>query len=281
MAEPEPGQFYLFRTQRYGREAITRVYYSTDPMDFGINRDEGHLIASLPVAAPEVFQEDHQWFIGALLPSLKGIQMARLEWARTPLNVPVETVEQSRQRHQQVAERRQGVHVICHRGASEFAHENTLEAYRATFELGGDGNEIDIRSTKDGVLVCFHDDMLDRLLQGQGDVSELTSEELRQLPFREPGTFGEHCRIPTLVEVLELHRKHGGLMHLDIKRPGLDQAIADLLERMDMWDHVAYCNSENSGQHRERSTPEAAPLQRPLVCTKTAVRCFPDVIASA
>ena len=57
VVEPESGQFYLFRTQRYGREAITRVYYSTDPMDFGINRDEGHLVASLPVAAPEVFRK--------------------------------------------------------------------------------------------------------------------------------------------------------------------------------------------------------------------------------
>ena len=85
---------------------------------------------------------------------------ALLSWQTAiaePLNAPAETVERPRQRHQQVAERRQGVHVICHRGASEFAHENTLEAYRATFELGGDGNEIDVRSTKDGVLVCFHD----------------------------------------------------------------------------------------------------------------------------
>jgi hypothetical protein len=43
---------------------------------------------------------------------------------------------------------------------------------------GGDGNEIDVRSTTDGVLVCFHDDTLDRLLQGQGEVSELTWDEL-------------------------------------------------------------------------------------------------------
>src|SRR5262245_45058289 len=79
-----------------------------------------------------------------------------------PLNAadPVETPAEAKQRHERVAERRKGTDIICHRGASEFAHENTLEAFRATFELGGDGNEIDIRATKDGVLVCFHDDML-------------------------------------------------------------------------------------------------------------------------
>ena len=75
-------------------------------------------------------------------------------------------------RHERVAARLKGTIVICHRGASEFAHENTLEAYRASFELGADGNEIDIRSTRDGVLVCFHDDMLDQLLDAFGDVGD-------------------------------------------------------------------------------------------------------------
>jgi hypothetical protein len=166
--------------------------------------------------------------------------------AAEPL-VPAETAEQAKRRHERVAERRKGTDVICHRGSSEHAHENTLEAFRATFALGGDGNEFDIRRTKDGVLVVFHDDMLDRLLDGYGDVSEVTREELQRFRFRNPGRFGEQCRIPTLVEVFDLHRKYGGLMHLDIKRDGLDKAIADLLTRMDMWDHVGYCNTETGG----------------------------------
>ncbi len=66
--------------------------------------------------------------------------------------------EATAERHRRVTGRRGGVHIICHRGAVEFAHENTMEAYLAAFELGADGNEIDIRATKDVVLVCFHDD---------------------------------------------------------------------------------------------------------------------------
>lgn len=158
-----------------------------------------------------------------------------------------ETAAQTSQRHERVAKRRSSVHIICHRGASEFAHENTLEAYRASFELGADGNEIDIRATKDGVLVCFHDDMLDQLLVAYGDVSDYSWEELQRFAFREPGPFGQQCRIPTLAEVFELHRLHGGLIHLDIKRPNLDQAISQLLNRFDLWDHVAYCNLETGG----------------------------------
>src|SRR5262249_42487893 len=99
---------------------------------------------------------------------------------------------------------------------------------------------------RDGVLVVFHDDMLDRLLEAYGDVSEVTWAEPRQFTFREPGRFGAHCRIPTLVEVFDLHRKHAGLLHLDVKRPGLEKAIIALLDRMDLWDHVAHCNAETA-----------------------------------
>ena len=80
VVELTPGDFYLLRTQRYGRNAITRIYHSRDPMDFGINNDAEHLVGSLPVAAPEVFQHEGRWFIASLLPSLKGIQVGRLKW---------------------------------------------------------------------------------------------------------------------------------------------------------------------------------------------------------
>jgi hypothetical protein len=65
--------------------------------------------------------------------------------------IPTETPQEGLLRHQHVIERRQGEDVICHCSSSERAHENTLEAFRATFELGGDGDEFDLRATKDGL----------------------------------------------------------------------------------------------------------------------------------
>jgi hypothetical protein len=196
-----------------------------------------------------------------------------------PPEISKETPAEARRRHERVAERRKGVDIICHRGASEFAHENTLEAFRATFELGGDGNEFDIRLTKDGVLVVFHDDMLDRLLEAYGDVSEFTWAELQQFRFRNPGRFGEQCRIPTLVEVFELHRTHAGLMHLDIKRTGLDKLIADLLTRMDMWDHVGYCNMETGGVILRDERLKLRKYKAGLYADRSEV--FPESIAAA
>jgi hypothetical protein len=80
VVELEPGKFYLFRTQRYGKDAQTSVYCSRDPLDFGVDRDEGHFLCTLPIAAPEIIKHEGTYYIAALLPSLKGIQMARLTW---------------------------------------------------------------------------------------------------------------------------------------------------------------------------------------------------------
>src|SRR5438270_2148001 len=201
-------------------------------------------------------------------------------WADEQPTIPTETLQQAQRRHERVAQRRQGVDVICHRGASEHAHENTLEAFRATFELGGDGNEFDIRATRDGVLVVFHDDMLDRLLEAYGEVSDYTWEELQRFRFRQPGRFGEQCRIPTLVEVFDLHRRYGGLIHLDIKRPGLDRAIADLLTRMDLWDQVAFCNDDNAGVILHDPRLKRLRYKAPGLYADHA-DVFPDAVAAA
>lgn len=51
---------------------------------------------------------------------------------------------------------------IAHRGASAYAPEHTLEAYRLALAQGADFVEQDLAVTKDGVLVCIHDLTLER-----------------------------------------------------------------------------------------------------------------------
>jgi prepilin-type processing-associated H-X9-DG protein len=77
---PIGDRFYLFRTQRYGQNALTTVYHSTDSMDFGVNNDCEHLVGTLPVAAPEIVLHKGQYYIAALRSDLKGIQITRLKW---------------------------------------------------------------------------------------------------------------------------------------------------------------------------------------------------------
>ncbi|MGH9832484.1 MAG: glycerophosphodiester phosphodiesterase family protein, partial [Blastocatellia bacterium] len=52
--------------------------------------------------------------------------------------------------------------LVAHRGASAYAPEHTIEAYRLALEQGADFVEQDLQITKDGALVCLHDLTLER-----------------------------------------------------------------------------------------------------------------------
>lgn len=52
--------------------------------------------------------------------------------------------------------------LVAHRGASAYAPEHTLASYRLAIQQGADYVEQDLAVTRDGVLICLHDDTLDR-----------------------------------------------------------------------------------------------------------------------
>ena len=124
--------------------------------------------------------------------------------------------------------------VIAHRGASGERPEHTRSAYALAVEQGADGLEVDVVSTKDGVLVCRHEHQISgttdvaehaeladrrttRTVPGRAEatgwfVEDLTYDEVRSLRARErmpktrPASAAYDGRdpIPTFAEVLEL-----------------------------------------------------------------------------
>ena len=97
------------------------------------------------------------------------------------------------------------VMVIAHRGASAYAPENTIAAFRKAVELKADALEVDVRQSKDAHLVILHDATVNRTTNGKGNVADLTLDELRQLDAGSwfNGEF-EGEGIPTLEEVVAL-----------------------------------------------------------------------------
>ena len=73
------GQYCLFRNQRYGEDNFNTQYLSPDPLNFGVDDDQFR-VGTLPVAAPEIIEDRGRYYIAALLPSLKGVRIAPLEW---------------------------------------------------------------------------------------------------------------------------------------------------------------------------------------------------------
>lgn len=111
------------------------------------------------------------------------------------------------------------VKIIAHRGASALAkHENTLEAFNIAIQIGADMVEFDIRSTKDNVMVVFHDDNID----GKR-LKELTYKQLNKIA----GTMNYH--VPTLEQVLDICR---GKIYLDIelKEAGYEGRIIEAVK---------------------------------------------------
>jgi len=72
--------YYLFRTQRYADPPQTYVYASKNPMDFGVANDDRYMVGIMLVAAPELIEHEGQLYMAALLPTLKGIRIAKLKW---------------------------------------------------------------------------------------------------------------------------------------------------------------------------------------------------------
>ena len=162
-----------------------------------------------------------------------------------------------------VAERRQGTALMLHRGACDLAPENTLDAYELTFVTGGDGIEIDLRRTRDGTIVLLHDDWIDRILDGFGNVAEMSYEVLLLYPLRDaafPGT-----RVPTLGQALALTKRYHGLLHLDIKVPGIDAEILRQIEEAGLLDHVATVNAQHSEAIRKDARVKPLPSQGSLI----------------
>ncbi len=98
---------------------------------------------------------------------------------------------------------------FAHRGLhseDKSVPENSLEAFRLAGRAGY-GAELDVQLTKDGQVVVFHDDTLDRVCGVSGRVDEKSYDELRLLTL-----CGTNQRIPLLTEVLEVYGGRGPLI---------------------------------------------------------------------
>jgi len=103
--------------------------------------------------------------------------------------------------------------VVAHRGASAYAPEHTLASYRLALAQGADYVEQDLAVTSDGVLICLHDETLERTTDVEHVfpdrrpwlANDFTLEEIKRLDagsWFDPKFAGE--RVPTFQEAIDL-----------------------------------------------------------------------------
>ena len=116
----------------------------------------------------------------------------------------------------------------AHRGASEYAPENTMLSFHLGIFMEANGIETDVQLTKDGVPVLFHDSTLERVTGELGEIGDYTYEEL--LAFRVKK--GAHTdRIPTLEEFLRTFGYRELTFAIELKGAGSAIPTADLIRR--------------------------------------------------
>jgi len=133
---------------------------------------------------------------------------------------------------------------LAHRGSRVLWPENTFHAFDGAAGLGYKYIETDIRVTRDGVVVVFHDETLDRLTNGVGRVIDWEWEDLRHLDaaynFSPDGaTFplrGTGITIPRLDETFDTYPYFN--FNIDLKPKNAEWAVADVVVRKRRQDSV-------------------------------------------
>lgn len=134
--------------------------------------------------------------------------------------------------------------VYAHRGASGYAPENTMAAFKMAVDMGSDGIECDVQMTRDGRLIICHDETLDRTTNGKGLIKDMDYEAIRKLDagsWFDSRFSGE--RIPQLSELLELVKLSGLLLNIEIKSgivqyPGIEQKVIEQVEAYGLKERV-------------------------------------------
>jgi glycerophosphoryl diester phosphodiesterase len=145
----------------------------------------------------------------------------------------------------------QPFHIQAHRGAGITRPENTLEAFEQSWRLGV-MPEADLRTTKNGVIVCFHDANLARVVSNPPEnAAEVGVEDLtlREVQALEVGSFrGDEFsgqRIPTLESVFSAMRgRPERLLYLDIKAADLELLVT-LIRDYDLESQVIFTTTHH------------------------------------
>lgn len=124
--------------------------------------------------------------------------------------------------------------VYAHRGASEYAPENTLMSFYLGMLQGANGIETDVHFTKDGKLVLFHDDTVDRVTNGTGEVEKMTYAELSALDVLHPADPAIVDKIPLFEDFLRLFSFRPITFAIELKSDGIEKEVISLLEKYKM-----------------------------------------------
>lgn len=171
---------------------------------------------------------------------------------------------------------------IAHRGASAYAPEHTIAAYKLGQQSRGDYIEIDLQMTKDGHLVAMHDETVNRTTNGTGLVKEHTLEEIKQLnagsffnekhPSLAKKEF-ENANVPTLEEIIKTFG-HNANYYIETKSPdeypSMEEKLLEIIKHYGINDKVIIQSFSEASLQKIHSLDVNIPLVQLLPYKKAA-----------
>ena len=146
---------------------------------------------------------------------------------------------------------------FAHRGGAREWPENTIEAFAGAYELGFRYLETDVHLSADGVVVAFHDPLLDRVADAAGGVRDLDWPELAEVRINESG------RIPSLEYLLE--QFPDARFNIDMKSDEVVEPLVKLVSELGAMDRVCLAS------FHERRIRKARSIAGAELCTSAGI----------
>jgi glycerophosphoryl diester phosphodiesterase len=141
---------------------------------------------------------------------------------------------------------------LAHRGFSREGLENSMAAFGAAVDLGFRHLETDVHTTADGTLLLFHDEVLDRITDGNGRISELSASTVAR------ARIGGTEPIPLLAELITKYPDVR--LNLDVKDWNSVATLVAAIERYDLHDRVlvaSFSDRRRRAVQKQLSRPAA------------------------
>lgn len=132
---------------------------------------------------------------------------------------------------------------MAHRGSTVLWPENTMMAFQGAVDLGYKYLETDVHASSDGVLMCFHDPILDRTTDATGPVSARSLAELAAVdagyrfdPVHDFPARATGVTIPSFEELAMTFPD--AILTVDLKAARIEQLMVDTIKRLKLSDRV-------------------------------------------
>jgi glycerophosphoryl diester phosphodiesterase len=135
--------------------------------------------------------------------------------------------------------------IISHRGASAYAPENTLEAFKLAVKMGSKDFEFDVHLTKDKIPVVHHDFHLLRTAGMKAEIADLNYADLKKINVaRHFSSDYKFQYVPRVEEVIEIISPVADFINFEVKNDnntykGIEKIITDLVRsKKDVFEKV-------------------------------------------